>query len=226
MDDHYFTADPAVAFKRAPVEATVWGHDLPVTSGSGVFAQGRLDIGTAVLFRETEPPAARTHPRPRLRLRDDRAGRRHGGPGRRGDAGSTSTSGRCCWRTRTPPRSGWPTGSRRCCRTRCRAEATYDEIWSNPPIRIGKDALHALLLTWLPRLAPGGRAVMVVGKNLGADSLQRWLGEQGYPTERLASAKGFRVPRDPDGPRCRGCVRRTSRPPAPRRRAAHRRRCR
>ena len=73
------------------------------------------------------------------------------------------------------------------------AGATYDEIWSNPPIRIGKQALHELLLTWLPRLAPGGRAVMVVGKNLGADSLQRWLGEQGWPTERLASAKGFRV---------------------------------
>ena len=73
------------------------------------------------------------------------------------------------------------------------ADATYDEIWSNPPIRIGKEALHDLLLTWFARLAPEGRAVMVVGKNLGADSLQRWLGDQGYPTERLASAKGFRV---------------------------------
>jgi 16S rRNA G1207 methylase RsmC len=69
----------------------------------------------------------------------------------------------------------------------------FDEIWSNPPIRIGKEALHQLLLDWLPRLRPGGRAVMVVGKNLGADSLQRWLGDQGYPTTRLASAKGFRV---------------------------------
>ncbi len=72
-------------------------------------------------------------------------------------------------------------------------DATYDEIWSNPPIRIGKAALHDLLLRWLPRLDPGGRAVMVVGRNLGADSLQRWLGDQGYPTTRLASAKGFRV---------------------------------
>jgi 16S rRNA G1207 methylase RsmC len=71
--------------------------------------------------------------------------------------------------------------------------ATYDEIWSNPPIRIGKAALHELLLTWLPRLAPGGRAVMVVGKNLGADSLQTWLGAHGFPTRRLASAKGFRI---------------------------------
>jgi 16S rRNA (guanine1207-N2)-methyltransferase len=69
----------------------------------------------------------------------------------------------------------------------------FDEIWSNPPIRVGKAALHELLLRWLPRLRPGGRAVMVVGKNLGADSLQRWLADQGYPTTRLASAKGFRV---------------------------------
>ena len=82
MDDHYFTADPAVAFKRAPVEATVWGHDLRLTSGSGVFAQGRLDIGTAVLFRETAAAGAGPHPRPRLRLRDDRAGRGHRGPRR------------------------------------------------------------------------------------------------------------------------------------------------
>ena len=34
---------------------------------------------------------------------------------------------------------------------------------------------------------------MVVGKNLGGDSLQSWLTDQGYPTTRLASAKGFRV---------------------------------
>jgi len=72
-------------------------------------------------------------------------------------------------------------------------DVSFDEIWSNPPIRIGKHALHQLLSTWLPRLKPGGRAVMVVGKNLGADSLQRWLEDQGYPTGRLASAKGFRV---------------------------------
>jgi 16S rRNA G1207 methylase RsmC len=72
-------------------------------------------------------------------------------------------------------------------------DVLFDEIWSNPPIRVGKEALHALLLRWLPRLATGGRALLVVGKNLGADSLQRWLTEQGYPTTRLASAKGFRV---------------------------------
>jgi 16S rRNA G1207 methylase RsmC len=69
----------------------------------------------------------------------------------------------------------------------------FDEIWSNPPIRIGKQALHELLLRWFAWLGHDGRAVMVVGKNLGADSLQAWLTDQGYPTTRLASAKGFRV---------------------------------
>ena len=72
-------------------------------------------------------------------------------------------------------------------------QARYDELWSNPPIRIGKQALHELLLTWLPRLKPDGVARLVVGRNLGADSLQRWLIDQGWACERTASAKGFRV---------------------------------
>ena len=70
----------------------------------------------------------------------------------------------------------------------------FATIWSNPPIRVGKAALHELLRTWLPRLEPDGTAYLVVQKNLGADSLQRWIaGELGMPCERLASSRGFRV---------------------------------
>ncbi|WP_137826360.1 methyltransferase, partial [Brevibacterium sp. 2SA] len=76
------------------------------------------------------------------------------------------------------------------------ADLEFSTIRSNPPIRIGKEALHELLETWLPRLAPGGRADLVVSKNLGADSLLTWittmLGE-GFTAERTASAKGFRI---------------------------------
>ena len=72
-------------------------------------------------------------------------------------------------------------------------DVQVDEIWSNPPIRIGKPALHALLLRWLPRLRPGGTAWLVVAKNLGSDSLQRWLAEQGWDAVRYASVRGYRV---------------------------------
>ena len=57
VPDHYFSADPSVPFQREPLDVSVWGHDLALVSGSGVFARGRLDVGTAVLFRETSPPS-------------------------------------------------------------------------------------------------------------------------------------------------------------------------
>lgn len=72
-------------------------------------------------------------------------------------------------------------------------DVTFQLLWSNPPIRIGKDALHELLQTWLARLAPNGVAHLVVSKNLGADSLADWLTVQHFPTIRLASSKGFRI---------------------------------
>ncbi len=188
-DEHYFKADPAVAFRRTPVPVSVWGHRFTVDSGSGVFAQGRLDIGTSVLLRETDPP----------------------GPGRYLDLGcgwgviglaiaiaqpaavvdAVDVNERAVLLANENAKS-LGVADRFQAATSLPA-AAYDEIWSNPPIRIGKEALHALLLTWLPRLKPGGRAVMVVGRNLGADSLAVWLGEQGYPTTKVASAKGFRV---------------------------------
>jgi 16S rRNA (guanine1207-N2)-methyltransferase len=71
---------------------------------------------------------------------------------------------------------------------------TIDELWSNPPIRIGKAALHDLLTRWLDRLTPAtGRAYLVVQKHLGADSLARWLTDQGWPTTRLARRGAYRI---------------------------------
>ena len=73
-------------------------------------------------------------------------------------------------------------------------------IYSNPPIRIGKPALHQLLLRWLRRLLPGGTAWLVVQRNLGSDSLARWLSEQGYPTERIHAERGYRLLESDAGP--------------------------
>jgi 16S rRNA (guanine1207-N2)-methyltransferase len=192
-DEHYFTADPQAAFKRIPVSANVWGHWLELTSGSGVFAHGRLDIGTGVLLREQPAPESA---RSVLDLGC--------GYGVIGLAIAVAVPGCTVTAIDVNERAvllanenaaglGLGDRFRACLPEAVDPDASYDEIWSNPPIRIGKDALHDLLLSWLPRLEPEGRARLVVGKNLGADSLASWLTEQGYPTARVASAKGFRV---------------------------------
>ncbi len=74
--------------------------------------------------------------------------------------------------------------------------ARFTTIWSNPPIRVGKDELHGMLDRWLPRLDEGSDAWLVVSRNLGSDSLQRWLEGRYAPAMqvgRAATHKGFRV---------------------------------
>ena len=73
------------------------------------------------------------------------------------------------------------------------AELPFAGIWSNPPIRIGKEPLHQLLLRWLPRLAPGAHASLVVQRHLGSDSLAQWLGTKGFVVDRLGSRRAYRI---------------------------------
>jgi 16S rRNA G1207 methylase RsmC len=198
-EDHYFSADPSVPFAREPFSCEVWGRRLDLVSGSGVYSRGHLDGGTAVLFRETEPP------RPGevldlgtgygvIGLAIAAAWRADGVPLGAAQVTGVEVNQRAVLLARENAvslgledryRAGGPDD--------VPEDLRFDELWSNPPIRIGKQALHDLLLHWFARLRPEGRAVMVVGKNLGGDSLQSWLTDQGYPTTRLASAKGFRV---------------------------------
>lgn len=189
---HYFDT-PRGEEHRRRIVARFWETEWELVTANGVFSQEGLDLGTGVLLRTHTPsPDAR-------RLLDLGCG--YGVlavalatacPSARVDA--VDTNERALELTRvnaaahgvadrvvaTLPGAADP-------------EARYDEIWSNPPIRIGKESLHALLSEWLPRLAPAGVARLVVGRNLGADSLQRWLASQGWVCERTASAKGFRV---------------------------------
>lgn len=192
MPEHYFSADPSVPFERETFTAELWGHELRFDTGSGVFSRGHLDHATAVLFRELEPPAqgqfldlgcgygviglaiARAVPLANV-------------------TGVEVNERAILLANDNARRAGLDSRFVACLPEQVPSNQVFDEIWSNPPIRIGKPALHALLLTWLPRLSPGGRAVLVVGKNLGADSLQRWLESAGCATARLGSAKGFRV---------------------------------
>jgi 16S rRNA (guanine1207-N2)-methyltransferase len=190
---HYFSTTPATPEQRRTVTANVWGADLELTTANGVFAGDGLDRGTAVLLRESEPPVGSP------RILDLGCG--YGPialaiavhcPGAQVDAVDVNERALAlCQDNATALGVAGRVRVRR--PDDVEPDVRYDAIWSNPPIRVGKQALHELLLRWLPRLAPEGEARLVVSKNLGADTLQRWLVEQGYHCERVASAKGFRV---------------------------------
>ncbi len=191
--DHYFTTEPASADERRLLEVDLAGHRLRAWTAPGIFSPGRVDLGTQVLLRDVPAPP------PDGDLLDLGCG---WGPlaltmalaspaaqvwavdvNRRSlDLLTRTAADRGLRGIRAVEPDGVP------------ADVRFAAIWSNPPIRVGKAALHELLGRWLPRLTPDGAAYLVVQRNLGADSLHRWLvDELGLPTDRLGSAKGFRV---------------------------------
>ncbi len=195
MSEHYFSSSPAAAGPSREIDVVLRGTPVRVTTAPGVFSGDRLDPGTRVLLDAVaDPPATGTlvdlgcgwgpitlamataSPRARVIAVDvnERA--------RELTARNAAALGLDNVVVASPEEAAGLVGE------------AVTELWSNPPIRVGKAALHALLRTWLERLTPGGRAQLVVGKNLGADSLHRWLeSELGLRTERVASSKGFRV---------------------------------
>ncbi|WP_346538184.1 methyltransferase [Micromonospora sp. DPT] len=193
--DHYFSPQPTTAARPREVEFSVAGRDYTLASASGVFSADRLDPGTAVLLRKAELPTATVG-------------------GDLLDIGSGFGPISCVLATSAPAATVWAVDVNERARAlttenarrvgaadRLRAVApdevpadvTFAQIWSNPPIHIGKAELHELLRRWLPRLAPDGVAWLVVARHLGGDSLHRWLVDAGWQVERHASQKGYRV---------------------------------
>ncbi|MFI5832336.1 class I SAM-dependent methyltransferase [Micromonospora sp. NPDC051300] len=193
--DHYFTAEPTAPARPREVEFSVAGRDYTLTSAGGVFSADRLDPGTAVLLRKADLPTADV-------------------TGPLLDIGCGFGPITCVLATVAPAATVWAVdvnarardltaanAARIGAADRVRAVApddvpadvTFAQIWSNPPIHVGKAELHGLLLRWLPRLAPDGVAWLVVARHLGGDSLHRWLVDQGWQVDRQASQKGFRV---------------------------------
>ena len=188
----HYSQTPSPRSEQA-VAMTLWGHDVTLASSRGVFSAGGLDLGTSVLLRTVPPPRSAT------RLLDLGCGI---GPLTlalalecpRAHVTAVDVNDVAVDLTRRNAASAGVAQRVTACRPeQVDPSVTFDEIWSNPPIRIGKPALHELLLTWLPRLAPGGTARLVVARNLGADSLAAWLAGEGWTVTREGSAKGFRV---------------------------------
>jgi 16S rRNA G1207 methylase RsmC len=189
---HYFDDDPDAPSAPVLVDVTLPDTAFVMETDRGVFSHGHLDTATSMLLRADLPIAA---------------------SGDLLDLGCGAGPIALTMARRSPDATVWAVDVNARARDLCRrnaernaltnvlvvapddvpAEVTFATIWSNPPIRIGKPALHDLLETWLTRLDVHGSASLVVQKHLGADSLQRWLTELGYRCDRVGSKAGFRL---------------------------------
>jgi 16S rRNA (guanine1207-N2)-methyltransferase len=189
---HYFDERPVADSDEAQVTIELPDTAFTLRTDRGVFSYGRLDPGTAVLLRNAPPPPQH---------------------GELLDLGCGAGPIALTLARRAHDATVWAVDVNERARALCAANAAangienvvvrapdevpsdlgFGAIWSNPPIRIGKPALHELLTTWLDRMTAEGRALLVVQKHLGADSLHRWLTDAGWPTSRIASQRGYRL---------------------------------
>ena len=192
MSEQYFASEPSAAHRPGSVHVILPGLHLELGTDSGVFSPRRLDPGTRLLLDVAPPPPATGN------LLDLGCG--YGplalvlaarSPGARVWAVDVNTRA-LALTSSNAARAGLANVT---CVLPGDADlpSRFDLIWSNPPVRIGKSALRVLLAGWLDRLAPGGAAFLVVQRNLGSDSLQRWLAESGWIAERAAARSGYRV---------------------------------
>ena len=192
MSGQYFDDDPGTGSAPAAVEVVLPDVAFRMTTDRGTFSHGHLDTGTAVLLRGDPGLPASGHVL---------------------DLGCGSGPIALTMALRSPGTTVWAVDVNARARALCAANADalglsnvrvvapddvpddvrFDAIRSNPPIRIGKTALHDLLERWLDRLTSDGDAVLVVQRHLGADSLQRWLASHGWTVVRLSSRAGFRL---------------------------------
>ncbi|WP_068262722.1 class I SAM-dependent methyltransferase [Janibacter limosus] len=194
MTDHYFTDSPAATDKqRRSHVVELAGREVTVETAGGIFSPGGLDRATAILLDEVpEPPSAGD-------LLDIGCG---WGPialtlamhSPEATVWAVDVTERALDLTRRNAASLGLDNVRTARPDEVPADLPFAAIWSNPPIRIGKPAVQELLSTWLPRLAKGADAHLVIGKNLGADGYASWItSELGLPTQRVTTSKGFRV---------------------------------
>ena len=192
MSEQYFAGEPSAAHRPGSVHVIVPGLHLELGTDSGVFSPRRLDPGTRLLLDVAPPPPATGN------LLDLGCGY-----GPLALVLAARAPGARVWAVDVNTRALALTSSNAAraglANVTCvlpddaHVPARLDLIWSNPPVRIGKSALRVLLAAWLDRLAPAGAAFLVVQRNLGSDSLQRWLAESGWITERAAARAGYRV---------------------------------
>lgn len=196
--EQYFSANPNSLDLRRTLQVDLRGHEVSVQFSNGVFSSSKLDLGTAVLLKHAPQPPENG------RFFDIGCGwgaisLALGFESPNAQIYAVDVNERALELTNINAKNAGLNNIHTYLVEDALKEdelKDIDLIWSNPPIRVGKDVLHNILLTWLPRLKVGGAAYLVVQKNLGSDSLIPWLSKnlgEDFSVEKYASSKGYRI---------------------------------
>lgn len=193
--EHYFTATPASAEQLRELAVTLNGRNVVLKTASGIFSPDHIDSGTAVLLHHIPEPPTEGN------ILDLGCG---WGP--IALTAALQSPGALVWAIDVNERAlelvrqnANILGIENVIAVRpdqVPDEIRFSSIRSNPPIRVGKNNLHDMLQRWVPRMLPGTDAWFVVSRNLGSDSLQKWLANtftNGFSVSRAATSRGFRV---------------------------------
>ena len=219
--EHYFSARPGAPHRPGQVRVILPDVYLELATDAGVFSPGRLDPGTRLLLEESPAPPA---------------------SGDLLDLGCGYGPVACVLAARSPGATVWAVDVNERALELCARNASAaglanvrcvtpgDAVAAGPvrrdlvqpagPHRQGRAARTAVVLARRGWIRPAD-AYLVVARNLGADSLHRWLAGQGWPvrtagrTERLPPAPGGLsgrtsrgdTPVNPPGPAAAGAPR-------------------
>ena len=192
--NHYFSDSGDSDLQLREIEVKLLGEKHQLVTSAGTFSPEHLDVGTEVLLRQLE------NVKPAGKILDIGCG---WGPialaiaklSPEAKVTAIDVNRKCLELTKQNAERMGVSNIEVLLPEDVPDNQLFDEIWSNPPIRVGKKVLHEILTLWLNRLSPKGTARLVVQKNLGSDSLQKWLiaNFPNFETTRIDSVKGFRI---------------------------------
>ena len=191
MTQHYYSQNPEAAHDLQRVIYEVLGLRFSCTTDAGVFSRDGLDMGTRILL-EALPELrgrildlgcgwgpvgvalGRRYPDAQLLLTDVNA--------RAAELAERNLAENGVTNAKVVRGDGFEA-----------VEGAFDAIVLNPPIRAGKAVIYAMFSEAAGHLAEGGALYVVIRKQQGAESAQRYLGTVYGDVARIAREKGYWV---------------------------------
>ena len=191
MTEHYYSEKPGVAHDEREVIYQALGMRFACVTDAGVFSRDGLDMGTRILLEALPelhgrildlgcgwgPVGAalgKRYPDAQLVLTDVNS--------RAAELAARNLAANGVTNATVVQGDGFAA-----------VEGEFDAIVLNPPIRTGKAVIYAMFADAAAHLSPGGALYIVIRKQQGAESAQKYLSTIYGDVERIAREKGYWV---------------------------------